>query len=163
VQTDLSYVGLGSTRDVALDEETLEVDLDFDQIIWELGGAYRLTPKLDLWVAGRLYSIDEGATFQGNDLRSDGWIWADVYVGLGYRQRFGKHLLAAVRADIGTGASDMAWFANAVVGWEFTPTFSMGVGYRVLSLDYETGSGEDYFLWDITQGGLGVALQFALR
>jgi hypothetical protein len=32
-----------------------------------------------------------------------------------------------------------------------------------LSLDYETGSGEDYFLWDITQGGLGVALQFALR
>ena len=162
LQTDVAYVKLGETRQAEVGASLVDVDLDFVQWIWEVGGAYRLTPKLNAWLAGRLYSMSANATFQGSALDERSQTWADIYVGASYRTHLAKRLVALARADVGAGGSDFAWFGNVALGWEFTPTFTLGVGYRILSLDYVTGSGGDYFKYDMTQDGLGIAFNFAL-
>ena len=44
--------------------------------------------------------------------------------------------------------SNFSWFANAFAGYQLKGDFQLGLSYRVLSVDYETGSGEDFFGWD---------------
>ena len=162
-QTDISYVGLGATREAEIDGAFVDLDLDFSQVIVELGGAYRVKPTFDLWLAGRFYSFDAGASYQGSDVRSGSHSWMDAYVGARYHTTFKKRWIAAVRADIGAGGSDLAWFGNATLGYKCTETFTVAAGYRILSLDREDGTGLDYYQWDVTQDGLGIALSFALR
>jgi hypothetical protein len=161
LQTDLSLVKLGEAREAQVGESLVDVELDFDQWIWEVGGAYRLTPRLDAWLAGRLYSMQGNATFQGSSLNEASETWADVYLGARFHTHLARRLVASARADIGAGGSDFAWFGNVVLGYEFTETFTLGVGYRILSLDRVSGSGGDYFKYDMTQDGLGIAFNFA--
>jgi hypothetical protein len=159
IQTDIAYVNLGEVRQAQVGASLVDVDLDYVQWIWEVGGAYRLTPRLDAWLAGRLYSMEAGAAFQESALNRASQTWADLYVGARFHTHLARRLVASVRADIGAGGSDVAGFGNA--GYELTETFSMGIGYRVLSLDRVTGSGRDYFKYDMTQNGLGIAFNFA--
>jgi hypothetical protein len=67
-----------------------------------------------------------------------------------------------VRADVGTGGSDFAWFGNVLLGYRFTPTFTLGAAYRVLSLDRED-TGDEYFKYDVVQDGLGIGANFSLK
>jgi hypothetical protein len=104
LQADVSYAGFGATRQAALNDGSLQdVNLDFSQTITELGAAYRLRPTFDLWLAGRLYTLDSGATYQGVDARSSSLTWVDAYVGARYHTVFKQRWAASVRADIGAG------------------------------------------------------------
>ncbi|MCK5087918.1 MAG: hypothetical protein KAQ90_10380 [Melioribacteraceae bacterium] len=47
------------------------------------------------------------------------------------------------------------------MGYEFSDLFSMALNYRILSLDYETGSGVEYFKFDAATHGLGIAAVFS--
>jgi hypothetical protein len=161
--TDVFYVNLGAERSAFINGATVDVELDMTQWVIELGGAYRVRPDLDAWLAGRLYSVDAGSSFQGSQLRGGSREWVDVFVGARYHRHFAERWVASARADVGAGGSDFAWFANAVIGYEFTRTFTLGAGYRVLSVDRETGSGDEYFKYDIVMDGVGIVLQFALR
>jgi hypothetical protein len=120
-----------------------------------------VTPEFDVWLAGRLYSLRTGQVYQGSSLSSNSETWGDVYVGARYHREFSERWIASVRADVGTGGSDFAWFGNALVGYQFSPTFTLGLAYRVLSLDYEK-TDEYYFKYDITQDGLGIVANFSL-
>lgn len=161
--TDLFFVKLGATRTGHINGSDVDVNMNFDEYIGALGGAYRLTPQLDLWLTGRLYSLQTSQTFQGSDLSDDSHTWGDVYVGARYHYNFGQRWITVARADIGAGGSDFAWFGNLSVGYRFTEVFTLGASYRVLSLDRETGSGEDYFKYDVTTDGLGVVFNFSLK
>ncbi len=162
LQTDISYVKLGEIRQAQVGASLVDVDLSFVQWIWEVGGAYRLTPKLDAWLAGRLYSMKAEEDFQGSPLNEGSKTWADIYVGARFRTHLAKRLIASIRADVGAGGSDFAGFGNVALAYELSNTVALGVGYRILSLDRETGSGGDYFKYDMTQDGLGIAINFAL-
>jgi len=155
-------VKLGATRRGHIDGSNVDVDMNMDQYIGSLGGAYRLTPQWDLWLTGRMYSLQTSQTFQGSDLSADSHTWADIYVGARYHYNFGERWIAIARADIGTGGSDFAWFGNLSAGYRFNDTFTLGASYRVLSLDRETGSGKDFFKYDIVQDGLGIVFNFSL-
>ena len=48
-------------------------------------------------------------------------------------------------------------------GYRFNDTFTLGASYRVLSLDRETGSGTDFFKYDVTMDGLGINANFSLK
>jgi hypothetical protein len=150
---DMFWVKLGATRPGQINGANADVDLNMDQYIGALGGAYRLTPQLDLWLTGRLYSLKTSQTLQGSDLSADSHTWADIYVGARYHYNFGQRWIAIARADIGTGGSDFAWFGNLLAGYRFNDTFTLGASYRVLSLDRKTGSGGDSFKYDIVQDG----------
>ncbi len=163
--TDVNYVGLGSDRDTEIDGQPVTVNMDFDQWIVELGGGYGITPEFDVILAGRYYSQDLGATAyltddQAGRGRSESW--ADLFVGARYMTLLGNRWVVSVRADVGMGGSDFAWFGNAFVGYRLSDLMTLGVAYRVLSLDYEKGAGSGYYKYDaITNGpGLGLAFTF---
>lgn len=72
--------------------------------------------------------------------------------------------LAADYGGFGVG-SDWAWNAQAFLGYHLKlggHDAVLRVGYRALSQDYSTGSGDGRFVWDITQQGpvLGLAVRF---
>ncbi len=82
------------------------------------------------------------------DLDINQWI---VEVGTGYR--------ISSEFDVGVGGSDFAWFGDVLVGYRFNERFSTSVAYRILSLDRQPDE-DNFFLYDITQSGLGVGLGF---
>jgi len=160
---DLFVVKLGATRTGHINGSNVDVEMNQDQYIGALGGGYRLTPQVDLWLTGRLYSLQTSQTFQGSDLSAGSHTWGDIYVGARYHYNFGQRWIAIARADIGAGGSNFAWFGNLAVGYRFTDVFTLGASYRVLSLDRETGSGQDFFKYDIVQDGLGIVGNFSLK
>jgi hypothetical protein len=160
--TDLFWVNLGATRTAHINGSNVDVDLNFKQTIGALGGAYRLTPKLDLWLTGRLYALKTSQTFQGVDQSSHSKTWGDVYVGARYHLDLGERWVVVGRADVGAGGSNLAVYGNLAVGYQFTPMFTLGAAYRVLSLDYEDTS-DGYFKYDIIQDGLGIVANFSLK
>lgn len=162
---DVNYVGLGADRDAEVEGTPVSVQLDYDQWIIELGGGYRISPEFDLLLVGRLYSQNLGQTqIVGAETTPSetSYTWADVFVGARWTKLLGERWWLSLRGDIGAGGSDLAWFANAGFGYRFSDLVSLGLAYRVLSLDYETGSvaAGDYYGYDVTMNGLGLMLLF---
>lgn len=79
--------------------------------------------------------------------------WADAYIGARYRRDLSRVWRFTLRGDIGAGGSDFAW--NAIAGFEYqlSKKRTLNVGWRILHLDYNTGSGADEFSWDVDQSG----------
>jgi hypothetical protein len=162
---DVNYVGLGADRDADVDGETVSVKLDYDQWIFELGGGYRVLPEFDLLLAGRLYSQNLGQTQfagDGSTASKTTHTWADAFLGARWTKLLGERWWLSVRGDIGAGGSNLAWFGNAGFGYRFSDLVSLGLAYRILSMDYETGSvvGGDYYKYDVALNGLGLTLLF---
>jgi len=166
LMTDIYYVKLGAGRDAEILGRTVKTNMDFTQWIVEVGGGYRVSEQFDVLLAGRYYIFDLGATagsITGDKTRGGGGTrdWGDIFIGGRYHTVYGTKWLLSLRGDLGLGGSDFAWFGNAVVGYQFTELFSLGLGYRVLSLDYETGSDADYFKYDVTTNGIGLEAKFS--
>ena len=164
LMTDIYYVNLGKERDAEILNQTFELDLDYTQWILALGGGYRLSENFDVLLTGRYYIFDIGATadeISDDPVRESSHNWGDIFIGGRFHTVLGKKWNVSLQGDIGAGGSDFAWFGNAVVGYQFTDLFSLGLGYRILSLDYETGSGADYFKYDVTTNGIGLEAKFS--
>ena len=86
--------------------------------------------------------------------------WFDVFIGARYKTDFAEKWFTLVRADLGAGGSDFAWFGNAELGYNFSKLFALSLSYRILSVDYQVGDGKDYFLYDTFNHGFGLAAVF---
>jgi hypothetical protein len=161
--TDVYYVGLSNGRDVEIANQTVRIDMDLNEWILELGGGLRVSEEFDVLLVGRYYIQDLGATapqISSQTLAETSVDWGDLFLGARYSTPLGSKWLVSLRGDIGTGGSDLALFGNAAILYRFSDLFSTGLAYRVLSVDYETGSGATYYKYDTTTGGLGLALRF---
>lgn len=154
---DVQYLNLGSERDFELPSGITRGELDFQHWTFEAGGGYRVSEQFDLLGVGRFYQISTSSTLGQNTISDKSRSWMDLFVGGRYTVSSGK-LRASVRADIGTGGSDFAWFGNAMIGYRVSERVTLGLGYRILSVDYETGENANYFRYDVVQDGLGLAL-----
>jgi len=160
---DVNYVGLGAERDAEVAGATVTVDLDYNQWILEFGGGYRLSSEFDLLLVGRYYIQDLGETaVAGFGSRASGttYDWGDIFVGARWTRPLGQKWWFSLRGDVGAGGSQFAWLGNAALGYRFSDLVTLGLAYRILSLDYETGSGADYYKWDVALNGLGLVLGF---
>jgi len=160
---DVNYAALGANRDAEIDGQPVSVDMDYTQWILELGGGYRLSSVVDLLLVGRYYIQDLGSTAEGITGSSSSGVsysWGDIFVGARWMQPLGTRWWFSVRGDVGAGGSDFAWMGNATFGYRFSDLFTLGLAYRILSMDYQTGSGADYYKWDVALSGLGVILGF---
>jgi len=162
--TDVSYIGLGSERDAEVANQPVKVNMDLDQWIIELAGGYRVSPKFDVLVAGRYYSLDTGATFSTDDengnSNSVSTSWFDIFLGGRYTTTFGSKWFTSIRGDIGTGGSDFAWFGQVSLGYMISEHWGTALGYRILDIDYTGDEGDSYFRYDMTQSGLGLSLGY---
>ena len=160
---DINYVGLGAERGAEIAGEPVTVDMDYNQWIFELGGGYRLSREFDLLLVGRYYIQDLGETatgISGSEPNESSHSWGDIFVGARWTKFLGEHWWISLRGDIGAGGSSFAWFGDAGFGYRFSDLVSLGLAYRVLSLDYETGSGADFYKYDVAMGGPGMVLVF---
>jgi hypothetical protein len=163
---DINYVGLGSERDAEIEGIPATIDMDYNQWIFELGGGYRVSREFDLLLVGRYYIQDLGGTAvatggPGEPLEfGANFNWGDVFFGARWTKPLGDKWWISLRGDVGAGGSNFAWFGNAAAGYRFSDLVSLGLTYRILSQDYETGSGTDYYRYDVALNGLGVVLVF---
>jgi hypothetical protein len=151
---DLNYWKLQySTRDTVFGQ------FDFLPSQWmiELGGAVPVKAKsmpeggyTVEGLAGVRYSrltleVDHNTTGAGGSQTQE---WADFFAGARARY-YKKRLEAGIRLDIGAGGSQWTYNVIPQVGYRFNRTIALGLGWRVIEQQYESGG----FKWFVKQNG----------
>jgi opacity protein-like surface antigen len=146
---DFVYTSLGSDRTSSGPAAT-RVDADLKIALWTFAGAYRVHRDdrftVDLYGGGRLYYLDTDldATGQGplgqTRRASASKTVVDPIVGARVDARLTETLSARAAADIGGFGvgTELSWNAFAGLGYAFTPRIHGEVGFRYLSIDYES-------------------------
>jgi hypothetical protein len=160
---DVFYMGLGQDLLVqkTIGRTTLSKTGNLDLDEWVLEGAigYRLSKVFEILLASRFYDIKVNIQID-DTVTSNSENWFDGFIGARYMTDFADDWYTSVRADIGMGGSTFAWFGNAEVGYRFSKLFSLSFNYRIISIDYERGSGSNYFKYDTFNHGFGLAAVF---
>jgi hypothetical protein len=158
---DAVYMALGA------DTVQPSANVDFNQGAYAFMGLRQLNENVDL-VFGARYNVLQGKLdFKGPLVQGtfkDTKQWVDPIVGLKFKQRLRGRLHFSMQADIGGfgAGSDFAWQLLPLIGTGVGKRGTLGFGYRVLGMDYSTGSGNQLFKYDvITQAiVLGAAFHF---
>lgn len=163
VIADIFFMGLEQETEVQMtilnQPITKSGKVSVDEWVVEGAVGYRVTKQFEVLLASRLYAINSEILFEqvsGSASKS----WVDVFIGSRYMTNFADDWYASIRADIGMGGSNFAWFGNADLGYRFSELFSLSINYRILNIDFEEGSGRDYFKYDTFNHGLGLAAVF---
>lgn len=160
VGADAVYMALGATVDRP------SANVDFNQGAYAFTAIRELNRKVD-FLAGVRWNVLQGkfelkAPIQSTVEQTKQWI--DPIVGLRLRQSLGGHWHFTMQGDIGgfSAGSKFAWQLFPVVGVDVGKRTTIGIGYRVLGMNYSTGSQNTLFKYDvITQGFVfGAALHF---
>jgi hypothetical protein len=102
----------------------------------------------------------QGATLGGSE------DWVEPFVGGRILWEISEKVSAGIRGDIGGfgigSASDLTWNAVVWLGYRMTDRIDLGLGYRILDLDYSRGSGASEFGLDVRADGplVGVSIRF---
>jgi hypothetical protein len=145
-------------------------EISAKQLGWEVSGLYEVKPWLDLGIGGMLNSINSGVDITLDFIggtppiksKSLTKTWYDPMLITRIKSKAGEKFIYQFRGEIGGFGigSDLAWQMQAVAGYQFSKLFSVTGGYRIISLDYETGSGQDYFHYNIDTAGPTVRFGF---
>jgi len=146
-----------------------EASVDMDQLAITVNGLYRIAPWFEAGIGGRVNSIGSGVkiapgeyVLPGTDF-SMNETWFDPLIVVRAMTRFNETKwrlgLLADMGGFGVG-SDFAWQVNPFVGYQFSKLFEIDLAYRWLGMKYETGSGTDFFLYDITISGAEIGFMF---
>ncbi len=151
----------------------LTAKVDVEQWIVEFGGAYQFADlsiegsqamKLDVLLGGRYWSVENEIDIAGYPLRTQSKAWVDPLVGLRLRTNVTDKLYLMARGDIGGFGlgSHFTWQYIFEVGYRFTPNLSVMLGYRMIDVNYDHGTGDNYYEYDVTMQGpiIGLSLFF---
>jgi hypothetical protein len=168
LSSDFLFMGL--EQDAVASSLIQSGSVSVKEAAWELAGLRRISPWLEGGVAGRLVSLDAevkvvrnlvggGTTTQTGGLTET---WVDPVLVVRVKWPASEPWLLQLRGDFGGFGigSDLTWQVQAYGGYRVSHLFQATVGYRVLDIDYETGSGQERFLYDITTSGPVARLGF---
>jgi hypothetical protein len=164
-QFDGFYVDLGADATRETPVATAGAALDLKQGMAEFTGARQIAPWADLVFGLRINNVNGSFETQLLPIAEEqSKTWVDPVVGVKLVAPDTGRWLVALRADVGGfgAGSDFAWQIYPTVGYSFADWFSLVGGYRVLSMDYETGSDDNRFGYDLTIQGpfVGASFQF---
>jgi hypothetical protein len=161
INSDLIYADL--KQDIKPGRIINGVDATAKQISWETAGLRRVTGWLEVGAGGILNSITSGVALEIRN--ADGTTtsksaempqtWFDPMIIARIKSKAGKRFIYQFQSEIGGFGvgSDLAWQLQAYAGYRFSKLFQITGGYRVISVDYTTGSGKDRFLYDTRMFG----------
>jgi len=143
------------------------------QTIWEVSGLYRLLPFLEGGIGLRLNNMEMGADLNRNTIgggsstfvsANNSETWVDPVIIARATKVLNEAWLFQFRGDIGgfNIGSSLTWQLQGLVGYRFTKLFQTTLGYRVISTDYDNGSGADRFRYDMTTSGPVIKFGFNL-
>jgi len=144
---------------MALGTTVRNTNVDFNQGAFAFYGLRRLGAAADLMLGMRVNTLQGQLEFKtlGVEVDQDK-TWVDPLVGLTLRSPRERHLQLQVYTEIGGfgAGSDFTWQIFPTLGFKLTDHFSLEAGYRWLDMDYETGDGNERFVYDVlTQGPVG--------
>lgn len=134
---------------------------DVSNEIVELGGLYQLLRtkqySLELLAGARYTSLEEQFGIEGGPQLADvDESWWDGFGGGRVQYFLNESWTLLARGDAGAGGSNRVWNVLLGIDWRFQNWGSVIAGYRWLDYDYETGSGQNRFTYDVlTQGPIG--------
>src|SRR5512136_2648614 len=158
---DGAYIKLGATS--PLESPWVDATLDETQQIYQLDGTYRLSEgeiPVDIILGARYFYLNTTLTLTGplGLGKSVSKSWVDGLVGARVQVPLSERWQLVGYGDVGTGGSNLSWQAIAGVTYDFSKTVSGKLGYRYLSIDYDT----EGFLYDMDQGGFYLGVGFRL-
>jgi len=170
---DVSYINISNSGTLP-GPGAANMNLDFENIMTELGGIYRFYEKgphiFECLGGARFTNLDSEINITSGpppvprkiDAKQEWW---DPILGLRYKWQISEKWMLTLRGDIGVGfgagdTSDFTW--NAIGLIHFQPWKHVGFfgGYRALYVDYETGSGINTFKYDMLMHGPVFAVNF---
>jgi hypothetical protein len=161
---DVFYVGLKADAEAKTIGDTTftpNAAMELDEWIIEGAVGYRINPEFEVLLATRFFSLNADLLNGDNTLGSANQSWAAFYLGARYVKEFDKKWYATIRGDAGYGGAGFAWYGNATVGYRISELFSLALAYRILNMDYDDGTGLDYFMIDGTTSGFGLGFVFS--
>lgn len=154
--TEVIYMGLGGSEG--------PVSVDVDQWLVEPSASFRVSDRFESIVGVRYNNMSTEIRGPFGRNPSSTIDWWDPFLGGRLTLPMGEAWTFNLRADIGGFGvgSDFAWQLYPYASWQFGERSSMQIGYRVISVDYDEGSGPTEFLYDVvTQGPqLGATFRF---
>ena len=140
------------------------------QLGWEASGMYKVIPWLDLGIGGVVNSVNSSADLNvkalggGTTAKSKSLTktWFDPMLIARINSNEVNKFIYQFRTEIGGFGigSDLAWNLQAYAGYRFSKLFQVTAGYRIISLDYQNGSGENTFIYNVDTSGAVVRLGF---
>jgi len=176
---DNTYMKLSINQDIEPDFPLPvggNIDIGIEMNTLEFGGGYRLVSGksnvpvyFDLYGGGRWWIVDIDQKIKFNNLpdqNSDqNEKWLDLIVGARIIAQFTENLLFTARTDVGGFdfgfSSKFTWNIIANIGYDtgwhgFTPY----VGWRTMYVDYQDGSGDNFFKYNVWMNGIQAGLGF---
>ncbi|HSP18147.1 MAG TPA: hypothetical protein VLQ79_01435, partial [Myxococcaceae bacterium] len=161
VLADVVYMNLGKAG--TTDGGRVSADVGAEEFIGEIDGAWRTSESFEVLGGVRYTSLSTTVNTFGPLGTREAKVtkgWVDPLVGAQIFVPFSKAVQLQVRGDIGgfgVGCS-FTWQGLVRINWRASKAIRVGVGYRVLDQNYESGSGSDRFKWNVlTQGPLVAA------
>jgi hypothetical protein len=160
VVADVVYMNLGKAG--TSDGGRVSVDVGAEEFIVDLVGAYRVSKAFEVLGGLRYTALSTTMTLYGPLDTREAKVdksWVDPVVGGQAFLPLSDAFQLQLRGDIGgfgVGCT-FTWQATVRVNWQVSRTVRVGIGYRWLDQDYETGSGSDTFKWNVLSQGPLVA------
>lgn len=154
--------------DLRQDLDRPQGSANIEQTIFELGGAFSTGEDLEVLFGARLVDIDVQIDLFGPlgnlDARIDGAkTWTDPFIGGRWSPEISDRWSFQGRADIGGFGvgSELTWNAALLFRYRASEKVDIGLGYRIMDIDYEDDDGRR-FAYDAQLPGalLGVGFKF---
>jgi hypothetical protein len=165
---DAIYVRLSKTSDPLLGGALGTARVKGDETIVQLAGAYRVLDSAVVPVdvlAGVRYtnlysqlSFSQSALLPNGPSSSDSVSWTDGFAGVRAAYILSDKWSLFVYGDGGAGGTKHSWQFITGANYNISKTFVAKVGYRIISMDYETSG----FLYNVKTSGVfaGLGIRF---
>jgi hypothetical protein len=178
---DITYMDLSTSAQGVLPQRgPASGDIGMQEWLVEFGGLYRIATwplakdektalTLEGLVGGRYWnllatldlSIPKTGIFVDTSGRKE---WIDPIVGARIRLDLSDKFSLSLRGDVGgfDVGSKFTYNAIGLVGYNISRVVSIWLGYRVMGVNYESGSGFNKFQYDVTMYGpiTGIVFRF---
>lgn len=160
---DINYLDLENNMPLPMG---ISSTVDLNLTLSEFSGYYRLqrdAHKLDFIAGVRYINMENTVSITGGPtLINADKDWLDPLIGARWVWEFSDGWSLITRGDLGGFGvgSDFTWQALGLVEWQPWKHVSILAGYRALYIDYQDGSGREYFNFDATIHGPVLGLNF---
>jgi len=159
---DVNFINLASTASTPISE----IDVDLESTVMEIAPYYRWTNgnhNVD-FLAGILYSrVAQDVSFISLPININVTEdWVDPYLAIRWSMGFAKNWGLLVKGAVGGFgvSSDFVWEGSGLITYQPWKHVQFLLGYRAIGIDYETGSGQTRFVYDITMAGPLAGINF---
>jgi hypothetical protein len=148
-----NWLILFDARYIVLRDEGVDIDI----VLLDLLGGYRLASFFDVMFGGRYFNTNADLTSEEGEKFSGKKGWFDPVVGARLIIPLTRGLYIITRGDVGGFGvgSKLSWQVLGAIDWRIA-NFSLAAGYRMWDVDYESGSDESLFRYNVTTKGPGI-------